>query len=224
MASGKTHDKINVIFICLFILALFFYNLVNDYKIIYFLLGFLIGTFFLGPDLDLKSNLYYRWGYLRMIWHPYQKNISHRSLWSHMPVLSDILRLLWVFAFYILFFLSPYFIFTFFNQEAFVKLAYFITTVFSLLLLTVLLIKSKQKVKFKFDFGMLILVLYLLNTIYVFTYNHPFFLPNFKLHSIKDTIDTVIIIALFSTGTVLATTLHAMLDILYSGMKKLKKH
>jgi uncharacterized metal-binding protein len=36
-----------------------------------------------GPDLDIYSVQYKRWGLLRWLWRPYQKWICHRSWLSH---------------------------------------------------------------------------------------------------------------------------------------------
>ncbi|MFN7929135.1 MAG: metal-binding protein [Blastocatellia bacterium] len=43
-----------------------------------------------GPDLDLDSKPYRRWGPLRFIWKPYQMALSHRSRLSHGLVLVPI--------------------------------------------------------------------------------------------------------------------------------------
>lgn len=58
--------------------------------------GFLFAGYLFGPDLDLRSRPYYRWGYLRWIWRPYQKLIPHRSILSHGPVVGTTLRLLYL--------------------------------------------------------------------------------------------------------------------------------
>jgi uncharacterized metal-binding protein len=48
-----------------------------------------------GPDLDLKSRPYRRWGPLRFIWKPYQALIPHRSKLSHGPILGTIIRIVY---------------------------------------------------------------------------------------------------------------------------------
>ncbi len=45
-----------------------------------------------GPDLDLQSRPYSRWGPLRFIWKPYQVALPHRSVLSHGPVLGTVIR------------------------------------------------------------------------------------------------------------------------------------
>ncbi len=48
-----------------------------------------------GPDLDLMSRPYKRWGPLRFIWKPYQVALPHRSTLSHGPVLGTMLRVVY---------------------------------------------------------------------------------------------------------------------------------
>jgi uncharacterized metal-binding protein len=58
--------------------------------------AFLIGGLWLSPDLDTRSNATCRWGPLRLLWWPYRRLLSHRSLLSHSPLLGTGLRLLWL--------------------------------------------------------------------------------------------------------------------------------
>ena len=51
-----------------------------------------------GPDLDLQSRPYRRWGLLRFIWKPYQVALPHRSVFSHGPVLGTVIRLIYFLA------------------------------------------------------------------------------------------------------------------------------
>lgn len=60
-----------------------------------FIVGYFFGTYFLGPDLDIKSRPYYRWKKLRFIWLPYQKMFSHRSIWTHGVIIGDIVRVIY---------------------------------------------------------------------------------------------------------------------------------
>lgn len=90
MASGKTHTRTNLVAIGALAIATPFIDI--DVPLV-FLIGALIGTFWLSPDLDLKSSAYYHWGPLRGLWLPYLKFIPHRSPLSHFPVLSDAIRI-----------------------------------------------------------------------------------------------------------------------------------
>jgi len=49
-----------------------------------------------GPDLDIYSVQYKRWGYLKLIWLPYRKLLRHRSWLSHGPIIGTILRLIYL--------------------------------------------------------------------------------------------------------------------------------
>jgi uncharacterized metal-binding protein len=58
--------------------------------------GYLLGGLLLGPDLDIHSRPYKRWGWFRWIWLPYQKSIRHRSFWSHGFLVGTSLRVLYL--------------------------------------------------------------------------------------------------------------------------------
>jgi uncharacterized metal-binding protein len=58
--------------------------------------GFLFSGLIFGPDLDLYSFHYKRWGMLRWMWRPYQQAIKHRSIWSHGPIIGTIGRILYL--------------------------------------------------------------------------------------------------------------------------------
>jgi len=51
-----------------------------------------------GPDLDLYSKQYKRWGPLRFIWYPYMVALSHRSRLSHGILFSTLFRVLYFIA------------------------------------------------------------------------------------------------------------------------------
>jgi uncharacterized metal-binding protein len=51
-----------------------------------------------GPDLDLNSRPYRRWGPLRFIWKPYQALLPHRSKYSHGPILGTVIRVVYFLA------------------------------------------------------------------------------------------------------------------------------
>ena len=48
-----------------------------------------------GPDLDIHSVQYKRWGWLRWIWLPYRASMHHRSQLSHGPIVGTTLRVLY---------------------------------------------------------------------------------------------------------------------------------
>jgi uncharacterized metal-binding protein len=47
-----------------------------------------------GPDLDIKSRQYYRWGILRFIWRPYMA-LGHRARLSHGLLFSTLGRIIY---------------------------------------------------------------------------------------------------------------------------------
>jgi uncharacterized metal-binding protein len=49
-----------------------------------------------GPDLDIYSRQFQRWGWLRWIWLPYRKTLHHRSLWSHGFIVGTTLRVVYL--------------------------------------------------------------------------------------------------------------------------------
>ncbi|MFZ9621403.1 MAG: metal-binding protein [Prochlorococcaceae cyanobacterium] len=58
--------------------------------------SFLAGGLLLSPDLDTRSNATRRWGPLRLLWWPYRRGLSHRSLLSHTPLIGTAGRLLYL--------------------------------------------------------------------------------------------------------------------------------
>jgi uncharacterized metal-binding protein len=49
-----------------------------------------------SPDMDTQSIVYYRWGFLRWIWYPYQVLIPHRNRISHGLLLGPLFRLFYL--------------------------------------------------------------------------------------------------------------------------------
>lgn len=96
MPSGKTHTKINLLSLPIVLLILISYGLTTFDFLLTFALGFLIGTFFLTPDLDIHSAAYKKWGILRIFWYPYQVVMPHRSPLTHTIIIGDLIRLLYM--------------------------------------------------------------------------------------------------------------------------------
>ncbi len=95
MSSGRTHDRITLWALPLVVLAAFRVTLSGHLTAVV-CLGFLLGGWMLGPDLDIHSVQYKRWGWLRWIWLPYRNRIRHRSHWSHGPVIGTVVRVLYL--------------------------------------------------------------------------------------------------------------------------------
>ena len=86
MASYRTHEIFNV---AILVPALIF--LPEDAKVP-FGVGYLIGTFFLSPDIDLHySKPSQRWKLLRYIWLPFWIFSKHRGI-THVPVLGSLIK------------------------------------------------------------------------------------------------------------------------------------
>lgn len=95
MPSGRTHDRITLWGLPL--IAGLSLGLTHSGNITLIVAGaFLFSGLMFGPDLDLYSIQYKRWGYLRWIWIPYQKAVRHRSIWSHGPIIGTTLRILYL--------------------------------------------------------------------------------------------------------------------------------
>jgi uncharacterized metal-binding protein len=91
MASGRQHDRATWALGLPF--ALLWWPSLGPSGAISGGLGFLIGGLLLSPDLDTRSNATRRWGVLKLLWWPYRRALSHRSLFSHSPLLGSSLRL-----------------------------------------------------------------------------------------------------------------------------------
>lgn len=94
MPSGKTHDLVTYALIPpTFIAAQWYWgewllSLLATVAMVF------AGLMF-GPDLDLYSKQYRRWGLLRFIWYPYMVALSHRSRLSHGLLFSTIFRIVY---------------------------------------------------------------------------------------------------------------------------------
>lgn len=96
MPSGKTHTKINLLSLPIVLFMLVSYGITNFDFLLTFVIGFLVGTFFLTPDLDTHSNAYNKWGLLRILWYPYQAVMPHRSFLTHTIIIGDFIRILYM--------------------------------------------------------------------------------------------------------------------------------
>jgi uncharacterized metal-binding protein len=91
--SGRVHETVNLL-----ALPPTLYFLPESLHKLPFAVGYLVGTFWLTPDLDLAtSRPSRRWGILRVIWLPYAWLFPHRGL-SHRPLLGALTRVLYLAA------------------------------------------------------------------------------------------------------------------------------
>ncbi len=95
MPSGRTHDRITLWTLPL-IAALSFAVTRNGTLTLLVAGGFLFSGLMFGPDLDLHSRPFIRWGLFRWIWIPYQQTLRHRSVFSHGPIIGTVLRVIYL--------------------------------------------------------------------------------------------------------------------------------
>ena len=95
MPSGRTHDRITLWSLPL-VAGVTFGHTQSSNLTLLVSGSFLVGGLMFGPDLDIYSCQYQRWGWFKFIWLPYQKSLRHRSVWSHGPLIGTALRILYL--------------------------------------------------------------------------------------------------------------------------------
>jgi uncharacterized metal-binding protein len=94
MPTAKTHDLIT--FVLAVPTAAVTYYFTQDWVLtIITTAAMLFGGLMFGPDLDIQSKQYTRWGPIRFIWWPYKVALPHRSRLSHGIVFGTIIRILY---------------------------------------------------------------------------------------------------------------------------------
>lgn len=105
MPSGRTHDRVTLWSLPV-VAALTFGQTRSGLLTLIISGGFLLGGLMFGPDLDIYSRQYQRWGWFRWIWRPYQDSLRHRAFLSHGPLIGTALRMvyfgIWIAVFTIL--------------------------------------------------------------------------------------------------------------------------
>ncbi len=95
MPSGRTHDSITLW--SLPIVAAATFGLTQSGNLTLLVSGgFLFAGLMFGPDLDIYSQQYKRWGILRWIWLPYRRSMKHRSIFSHGVLVGTIGRIFYL--------------------------------------------------------------------------------------------------------------------------------
>lgn len=97
MPSGRTHDRITLWSLPFVAGVTFSLTWSGDLTLIVSA-GFLFGGLMFGPDLDIYSRQFQRWGPLRWIWIPYQTSLRHRAFLSHGPIIGTMVRSLYLFT------------------------------------------------------------------------------------------------------------------------------
>lgn len=94
MPSGRTHDRITL-WSLPWVVLLSFLLARNGELTLIVAASYLFSGLMFGPDLDIHSVQFKRWGVFRRIWLPYQKTLSHRSWFSHGPIIGTTVRVLY---------------------------------------------------------------------------------------------------------------------------------
>ena len=95
MPSGRTHDSITLW--SLPIVAGSAFGITRSGTLTLFVSGaFLFSGLMFGPDLDIHSQQYKRWGVLRWMWLPYRKSMRHRSVLSHGFLVGTVGRIVYL--------------------------------------------------------------------------------------------------------------------------------
>jgi uncharacterized metal-binding protein len=95
MPSGGTHDRITLYTLPV-IAGVTLWQTRSSNLTLLVAGGFMFSGLMFGPDLDIYSRQFQRWGCLRGIWLPYQKQLRHRSIWSHGPIVGTTVRVIYL--------------------------------------------------------------------------------------------------------------------------------
>ena len=94
MPSGKTHDAITLLLAAPTFVAA--WGATGRLLAAGVATGaMLFGGLMFGPDLDIQSRQYTRWGVFRFLWFPYKAAFRHRSRWSHGIVFGTLIRVVY---------------------------------------------------------------------------------------------------------------------------------
>jgi uncharacterized metal-binding protein len=97
MPSGKTHDAITMLLaVPTFVGA---WGVTGSVALaIVVTAATIFGGLMFGPDLDIQSRQYARWGVFRFLWLPYRSLFRHRSRWSHGILFGTLIRVVYFVA------------------------------------------------------------------------------------------------------------------------------
>lgn len=97
MPSGRTHDLITLLLAPPTAAVTYYFT--GDWILTAIITATMIfGGLMFGPDLDIQSRQYARWGPIRFLWWPYKVMMPHRSRWSHSILLGTIIRVIYFLA------------------------------------------------------------------------------------------------------------------------------
>ena len=94
MPSGKTHDAITILLTVPTFAAA--WGVTGSLALAAVATcATLFGGLMFGPDLDIQSKQYTRWGVFRFLWWPYKVAFRHRSRWSHGIIFGTLIRVVY---------------------------------------------------------------------------------------------------------------------------------
>jgi uncharacterized metal-binding protein len=94
MPSGKTHDAITFLLAVPTFAAA--WGVTRSLTLACVVTcAMLFGGLMFGPDLDIMSRQYTRWGVFRFLWLPYRVMFKHRSRWSHGIIFGTLIRVVY---------------------------------------------------------------------------------------------------------------------------------
>lgn len=101
MPSGVQHDRITMAILPIIVGITYLitrnFSPRDSGELTLILAGsYLFSGMMFGPDLDIHSLQYQRWGFIKIIWLPYRRLVKHRSLLSHGLAIGTCLRLIYL--------------------------------------------------------------------------------------------------------------------------------
>ena len=95
MPSGVVHDRITI-WLLPWVVGITYCLTRSAEMTLIVASGYLFSGMMFGPDLDIHSLQYKRWGIIRSIWLPYRRLLRHRSVFSHGLILGTCIRVLYL--------------------------------------------------------------------------------------------------------------------------------
>ncbi len=94
MPNANTHDFVT--FLLILPTAALTYYITGDWTLTAITTTAMVfGGLMFGPDLDIQSRQYTRWGPLRFLWWPYKVCLPHRSRLSHGVLFGTLIRVIY---------------------------------------------------------------------------------------------------------------------------------
>lgn len=94
MPNANTHDFVTIVLAPPTAAVAYYFT--SDWTLTAITTGaMLFGGLMFGPDLDIQSRQYTRWGPLRFLWWPYKVILPHRSWLSHSILIGTFIRVIY---------------------------------------------------------------------------------------------------------------------------------